>query len=94
MLLQEIKQIAPDIWESRKRCLILPQKLGGLERPEYIEGLKNVILKLYEFMDMLNAELISKADYESKKAEILFDFAANVTHSPLRYMISRKRYDI
>ncbi len=34
-LLQELKQIAPDIWESRKkRRLILTQKLGGLEKPE------------------------------------------------------------
>lgn len=68
--------MAPDIWEDKKRCLILPQKLGDLEKLEYLDGLRNVINKLSTILDMLNATLISETEYESKKLEIIYDFGA------------------
>ncbi len=73
-LLQKLKQIAPDIWEGRDRCFILPQNLGGLEEPKYIEYLQFVIERLNEYGSMLDMELIGEAEYESKKAQLLYDF--------------------
>lgn len=70
-LLQELRLIAPDMWESNKRYLILPQTLGDFSNPEYVEGIQNILSKLNEYIDMLNAGLISEMEYESKKAEIL-----------------------
>jgi DNA-binding MarR family transcriptional regulator len=89
-LLQELKQIAPDIWDGKKRCLILPQKLGDLDKPEYVEGLQNVIRRLHEFMNRLNAELISEADYERWKAEILSDFGVVIGRSHLEIFDSKE----
>jgi hypothetical protein len=70
-LLQELRVIAPEVWEGNKRRLILPQKLGDFEKQEYAEGLQNLIRKLNEYMGMLNTGLIREAEYESKKAEII-----------------------
>ncbi|MGA9098678.1 MAG: hypothetical protein WB392_07070, partial [Methanotrichaceae archaeon] len=63
--------IAPDVWESSKRCLILPQTLGDFNKPEYAENIEDMLHKLNENIDMLNAGLISEVEYESKKTEIL-----------------------
>ncbi len=84
VLLKELKQIAPDIWEGDRRHLILPRKLGDLEKREYMEYLQGIIRKLYKYQDMLNAELISEVEYESKKAEVLHDFGAKISLSPFR----------
>lgn len=70
-LLQELRVIAPDMWEGSKRRSILPQKLGDLEKPEYMDDIQDIILKLNECIGMLDAGLISEEEYESKKAEIL-----------------------
>lgn len=71
VLLQELRLIAPDVWESNKRYLILPQTLGDFNKLEYVEEIQNMLCKLNEYIGMLNAELISEEEYESKKAEIL-----------------------
>lgn len=73
VFLDELKQIAPDIWQGDRRHLILPKRLGDLEKQEYIEYLKGIIRKLQRYKDMLNAELINEMEYESKKAKILQD---------------------
>ncbi len=70
-LLHELRAIAPDLWESSKRCLILPQTLGNFYEQEYVEYMQNILHKLNEYIGMLNAGLISEENYESKKAEIL-----------------------
>jgi len=69
-LLQSLRLIAPDFLKEDNRRLILPQKLGFLERPEYVENIQEVIQELNECMDMLNAGLISEEEYERKKSEI------------------------
>ena len=70
-LLQELRQIAPDIWEGRKRRLILPQKLGDFEKQEYVDSIQNMIRKLNEHTGLLDAGLIGEAEYESLKADVL-----------------------
>lgn len=70
-LLQELRSIAPDMLEGNKRLSVLPRKLGDLEKSEYVENIQDIIQKLNEYIDMLNAGLISEAEYENKKAEIL-----------------------
>lgn len=70
-LLQELRVIAPDLWESNKRCLILPQTLGDLYDQEYVEDIQDILHELNECIGMLNTGLISEEDYESKKAEVL-----------------------
>lgn len=70
-LLHELKVIVPDVLEGSKRRLILPPKLGDFEKPEYVEDIQNIVQKLNEYIDMLDAGLISEAEYENRKAEIL-----------------------
>lgn len=70
-LLQELRVIAPDLLESSKRCLILPQTLGDFYKQGFIDDIQEVLHKLNECADMLNAGLISEEDYERKKAEAL-----------------------
>lgn len=70
-ILHELKMIAPDVWESDNRRLILPQRLGDFERTEYVEGIQNMLSELNRYIGMLNTGLISEIEYESKKAGIL-----------------------
>ena len=71
-ILQELRLIAPDVWKSNKRNLILPHTLGDLNKSEYVESMQSKLCELNEYKDLLNAGLISEVMYESKKAEILF----------------------
>lgn len=71
VLLRELKTIAPDIWGGDRRCSVLPQKLGGFEKPEYVEYLQNAVRELNEYRSMLNAEFISEVEYEIRKADVL-----------------------
>lgn len=77
VLLQELKVIAPELWESRKRSLILPQTLGDFCEREYIIDIQNMLHELNEYIGMLNAGLISDEDYESKKEEILLSMQSS-----------------
>lgn len=70
-LLQELRSIAPDMLEGCNRRIILPQKLGDLEKPEYVENIQKIIQRLNKHISMLNTGLVSEAEYERKKAEIL-----------------------
>ncbi len=71
VLLRELKLIAPDIWDGKNRCLILPQRLGDLEEPSYIECLQRVIEKLNEYDSMLDDGIITEVEYDGKKWELL-----------------------
>ncbi len=71
-IIQGLKLIAPEVWDSNKRKSILPQTLGDLNKPEYVEAMQDRLRKLNEYKDMLNAGLISEEMYELKKDEILF----------------------
>jgi hypothetical protein len=47
-LLGTLRSVAPDIWGSREQSLILPQKMGDLELPEYLDGMRRKIHELKE----------------------------------------------
>ena len=70
-LLGTLRVIAPDLWRSSERRLILPQTLEDLENPEYLQEIKAKIGKLKRLKDMLDAESISNADYISLRDKIL-----------------------
>jgi len=63
--------LAPELWRSGERSLILPKKLGDLEDPKYLEQIKGKINKMKLLNDMLEAGLINQAQYISKKDKIL-----------------------
>lgn len=70
-ILQELRVILPDVLEGSKRRLNLPLKSGDFEKTEYVEDIQTIIQKLNAYIGMLNSGLISEAEYESRKAEIL-----------------------
>lgn len=59
------------MWRSGQRNLILPKELGDLEDPEYLEQIKGKINKMKLLNDMLEAGLITQAQYLSRKDKIL-----------------------
>ncbi len=75
-ILQELKLRSPDISESYKRNLILPQTSGELYNKKYTRFIKRRLRKLNEYICMLNAGLITEMEYESRKAEILSNIKA------------------
>ncbi|MCX6669493.1 MAG: hypothetical protein NTV25_06785 [Methanothrix sp.] len=70
-LLGELRVMTPQVLGCSERRLILPRKLGDLERPECLQDMKDRIQKLKLAKDMLDTGLIIQAEYDSKKAEIL-----------------------
>jgi len=70
-LLGTIRILAPELWRSGQRSLILPKKLEDLEKPEYLEQMKGKINKMKLLKDMLDAGSITQAQYLSRKAKIL-----------------------
>jgi hypothetical protein len=70
-LLGTIRILAPELWGSGQRSLILPRELGDLEKPEYLEQIKGKIKKIKQLNDMLDAGLITPDQYLSRKAKIL-----------------------
>ena len=63
--------MAPELWRSSERRLILPQKLEDLEKPEYLEEIKEKINKMKRLKDMLDAGSITQAEYLSRKDKVL-----------------------
>ncbi|MCK9564741.1 MAG: SHOCT domain-containing protein [Methanothrix sp.] len=63
--------MAPELWRSSQRRLILPQKMEDLEKPEYLEEIKGKINKMKRLKDLLDANSITQAEYLSRKAKIL-----------------------
>jgi hypothetical protein len=59
------------MWGSGQRGQILPKELGDLEKPEYLEQIKGKITKMMQLNNMLDAGLITKDQYLSRKAKIL-----------------------
>ena len=70
-LLGTLRSVAPDIWESRDLGAILPQRMGDLENPEFLNSMKDKIQKLDELKEMLKRGSVSQQEYVSLKAEIL-----------------------
>ena len=70
-LLGTIRILAPELWVSGQRSLILPKELGDLEKPEYLEQIKGKIKKMKHLNDMLDSGLITQAQYQSGKAQVL-----------------------
>ncbi|OPY51130.1 MAG: hypothetical protein A4E49_02415 [Methanosaeta sp. PtaU1.Bin112] len=66
-----IRILAPEIWCSGQRNLILPQKLGDLEKPEYLDQVRRKITELKQLHDMLDDGLITQTQYLSRKAKII-----------------------
>ena len=62
--------MAPELWRSSERRLILPQKLEDLEKPEFLEEIKGKINKMKQLKDMFDAGSITQAEYLSRKAKI------------------------
>lgn len=71
-LLGKIQLLAPDIYMSRDLRWILPQRMGDLEKPEFLNGLREKIEKMNSLQEMLEKEFINQEDYDSMKNEILF----------------------
>ena len=70
-LLGTLRSVAPDIWESRDLGAILPQRMGDLENPEFLNSMKDKIHKLDELKEMMERGSISRLEYNSMKIEIL-----------------------
>lgn len=70
-LLEKLRFVAPDVWESRDLGGILPQRMGDLEKPEILNGIREKIQKLDELKEMLEKGSISQHDYSSMKIDIL-----------------------
>jgi hypothetical protein len=71
VLLGTLRSVAPDIWGSSQRSLILPQKMEDLERPEFLNGMREKIKALKELKEMLDRGSICREDYSSLRIEIL-----------------------
>ncbi|MCK9441631.1 MAG: hypothetical protein M0Q13_09445 [Methanothrix sp.] len=63
--------MAPELWSSSQRRLILPQKLEDLEKPEYLVEIRGKINKMKRLKEMLDTNSITQAEYLSRKAKIL-----------------------
>jgi len=63
--------LAPELWSSSQRRLILPQKLEDLEKPEYLVEIRGKINKMKRLKEMLDTNSITQAEYLSRKAKIL-----------------------
>ena len=70
-LLGTLRSVAPDVWESRDLSGILPQRMGDLENPEFLDGMKEKIQRLDELKQMLERGSVSQQEYGSLKDEIL-----------------------
>ena len=70
-LLGTLRSVAPEIWESSDLGAILPQRMGDLENPEFLNSMKDKIQKLDELKEMMERGSISQQEYGSLKDEIL-----------------------
>jgi hypothetical protein len=70
-LLGTLRSVAPDVWESRDLSVILPQQMGDLEKPEFLNRMKDKIQKLHELKEMMERGSISKQEYNSMKIDVL-----------------------
>ncbi len=71
-LLDTIRIIEPELWTSNERRFLLPQKLGDLENPEYLEEMNEKVRKLQNYRCMLNCGSITNSEYISLKDQLLF----------------------
>lgn len=65
-----IRILAPELWVSGQRSLILPKELGDLEKPEYLEQINQKVKEIMQLHDMLDAGMITRSQYQSRKARV------------------------
>jgi hypothetical protein len=70
-LLDVLQTTFPDIWESGSRSLILPQRMGDLEKPEVLSLIKNKIRELIDLEEMREEGSINQEDYLYMRIQIL-----------------------
>jgi hypothetical protein len=70
-LLGRLRSVAPEIWESRGLGAILPQRMGDLENPEFLNSMRDKIQKLDELKQMLERGSVSQQEYGFLKDEIM-----------------------
>ena len=70
-LLGTLRSVAPDVWESGDLSEILPQRMGDLEKPEFLNRMKDEIQKFEELKEMRERGSISKQEYNSMKIDVL-----------------------
>ncbi|MDD2836928.1 MAG: hypothetical protein PHY05_12375 [Methanothrix sp.] len=66
-----IRTLAPELWGSGQRSLLLPRELGDLVRPEYLEQIKGKIKKMKQLHDLFDAGLLTRDQYLSRKGNII-----------------------
>jgi hypothetical protein len=71
VILKELRKMTPDALGYSELQLILPKRLGDLEKPESLEQLNERIERIKQARDMLAEGLITSAEYSIVKANIL-----------------------
>jgi len=62
--------LAPELWRGQ-RSFILPEKLGDLEKTEYLDQMKEKINKIKMLKQKHDAGFITQAQYLSRKTKII-----------------------
>ena len=70
-LLEKVQVVAPGLSEYEKRSIILPPRLGDLERPEFIEDLRMKILAIENLERRQKEGSLSRDDYCAQVKRIL-----------------------
>jgi len=70
-LIKEMKDMAPDVLDCSKHYLILPSRLGDLEKPECLAQISDKIQKLKQAKDLFDSGKLTMAEYCAQKTEIL-----------------------
>lgn len=70
-ILKELRKMTPEMLRYSELQLILPKRLGDLEKPESLEQLNFQIERIKQAKLMLMQGLITPAEYGILKADIL-----------------------
>jgi len=70
-LLEKVQVVAPGLKEYEKRSIILPPRLGDLERAEFIEGLRTKILEIENLERRRKEGSLSRDDFCAQVKKIL-----------------------
>jgi hypothetical protein len=70
-LMHELNFMVPDVLKCTERYLILPNKLGDLDRQECLAEIHDRIQKIKQAKELVDSCQITQAEYCTKKDEIL-----------------------
>jgi len=70
-LMQELNFLVPNVLSYSERYLVLPNKLGDLNRQECLAEIYYRIRNIKQAKDLFDSNQITQAEYHAKKAEIL-----------------------